>query len=135
MRDFSGFCRIYWNDLLNMAEDVQPASAKALTFGIGAHIIIVGFPTVPILYREVFGMEPVTRTYDAKVDSKRRITLRNARFQYYNVREYQDGSILLEPRELAAPFGVSANTLAMMDSAMEGMRQGDVSAPIDLSDF
>ena len=54
-------------------------------------------------------MESVTRTYDAKVDAKRRITLRNARFRYYNVREYEDGSILLEPRELAAPFGVSAN--------------------------
>ena len=80
-------------------------------------------------------MEPVTRTYDAKVDAKRRIALRNARFRYYNVREYEDGSILLEPRELAVPFGVSANTLAMMDSAIEGMRQGDVSAPIDLSDF
>ncbi|MBR6095339.1 MAG: hypothetical protein IKP82_00110 [Oscillospiraceae bacterium] len=80
-------------------------------------------------------MEALTRTYDAKVDAKHRITLRSARFEYYNVKEFQDGSILLEPRELAAPFRVSAATLAMMDSAIEGLKQGDVSDPVDLSDF
>ncbi len=80
-------------------------------------------------------MEALTRTYDAKVDAKHRITLRSARFEYYNVKEFQDGSILLEPRELAAPFRVSAATLAMMDSAIGGLKQGDVSDPVDLSDF
>ena len=80
-------------------------------------------------------MEAVSRTYDAKVDSKRRITLRSARFEYYNVKEYQDGSILLEPRELAVPFSVSENTLAMMDAAMKNMKNGEVSAPVDLSEF
>ena len=80
-------------------------------------------------------MEPVSRTYDAKVDSKKRITLRSARFEYYNVKEYQDGRILLEPRELAVPFSVSENTLAMMDAAMKNMKNGEVSAPVDLSEF
>lgn len=80
-------------------------------------------------------MESVSRTYDAKVDSKRRITLRSARFEYYNVKEYQDGRILLEPRELAVPFSVSENTLAMMDAAMKNMKNGEVSAPVDLSEF
>lgn len=80
-------------------------------------------------------MEAVTRTYDAKVDAKRRITLRNARFEYYNVREYQDGSILLEPRELAVPFSVSEKTLAMMDVSMKNLQSGVVSEPVDLSDF
>jgi len=80
-------------------------------------------------------MEAVSRTYDAKVDSKRRITLRSARFEYYNVKEYQDGSILLEPRELAVPFSVSENTLAMMDAAMKNVKSGSVSEPVDLSEF
>ncbi len=80
-------------------------------------------------------MEAVSRTYDAKVDSKRRITLRSARFEYYNVKEYQDGSILLEPRELAVPFSVSENTLAMMDAAMKNVKGGNVSEPVDLSEF
>ena len=80
-------------------------------------------------------MESVSKTYDAKVDSKKRITLRSARFEYYNVKEYQDGRILLEPRELAVPFSVSENTLAMMDAAMKNMKNGEVSAPVDLSEF
>lgn len=80
-------------------------------------------------------MEAVSRTYDAKVDSKRRITLRSARFEYYNVKEYQDGSILLEPRELAVPFSVSENTLAMMDAAIKNVKGGNVSEPVDLSEF
>ena len=80
-------------------------------------------------------MEAISRTYDAKVDSKRRITLRSARFEYYNVKEYQDGSILLEPRELAVPFSVSDNTLAMMDASMKNLKSGDVSEPVDLSEF
>ena len=80
-------------------------------------------------------MDGVSTMYDAKVDSKKRITLRNARFEYYNVKEFQDGSILLEPRELAVPFGVSEKTLAMMDAAMRNIERGKVSDPVDLSDF
>lgn len=80
-------------------------------------------------------MDAVSRTYDAKVDSKRRITLRSARFEYYHVKEYPDGSILLEPRELAVPFSVSENTLAMMDASVNNMKSGAVSEPIDLSEF
>ena len=80
-------------------------------------------------------MDAVSRTYDAKVDSKRRITLRSARFEYYHVKEYPDGSILLEPRELAVPFSVSENTLAMMDASVNNMKSGTVSEPINLSGF
>ena len=80
-------------------------------------------------------MNEATRSYDAKVDSKKRITLRSARYEYYNVKEYPDGSILLEPRELAVPFSVSANTLGMMDAAIARLKAGEVSEPMDLSDF
>ena len=80
-------------------------------------------------------METLHRTYDAKLDTKHRLTLRSARYEYYHVKEYADGSILLEPRELAAPFQVSAATLAMMDAAIEGLKQGEVSDPVDLTEF
>ena len=79
-------------------------------------------------------MAAITRSYNAKVDAKQRITLRNTRFKRFTVKEYQDGSILLEPEEPVSPFHVSADTLAMMDSAMEEMQRGVVSPPIDLSD-
>ena len=47
-------------------------------------------------------MEAV-KNYDVHIDSKKRVTLRGARYQYYNVKEYDNGCIMLEPRELAIP--------------------------------
>lgn len=80
-------------------------------------------------------MAAAIKEYDAKLDTKRRITLRNVHFEYYHVSEYDDGTIVLEPRELTAPFQVSANTLNMMDSAVQNMKAGKVSDEIDLSEF
>lgn len=79
-------------------------------------------------------MEAV-RVYDAKVDSKKRITLRNAKYEYYNVKEMENGTLVLEPRELSVPFSVSELTLKMMDSAMENLKNGIVSEPVDLAAF
>jgi len=42
---------------------------------------------------------------------------------------------VLELRELTAPFQVSANTLVMMDAAVQNMKEGKVSDTIDLSEF
>ena len=80
-------------------------------------------------------MQNTIREYDAKLDTKRRLTLRNVLFEYYHVSEYEDGRILLEPRELSAPFQVSANTLAMMDEAVQNLKEGKVSDEVDLSEF
>ena len=67
--------------------------------------------------------------------SNKRITLRGAAYQYYNVKEYGNGCIILEPRELAVPESISARTLADMDRAVNNFKRGDVSPAIDLSDF
>lgn len=80
-------------------------------------------------------MQSAVREYDAKLDTKKRITLRSGHFEYYHVSEYDDGRIVLEPRELSVPFQVSANTLAMMDASMRNMKAGKVSDAIDLSEF
>jgi hypothetical protein len=48
-------------------------------------------------------MAPV-KEYDARIDVKKRVTLRGARYNHYHVHEYSDGRIVLEPRVLAAPF-------------------------------
>ena len=82
------------------------------------------------------GMQTVPRlVYDAKIDSRKRITLKNARYDYYNVQEFEDGRIIMEPRVLASPIELSANTLSMMDSSIKNLKGGKVSDPIDLSDF
>ncbi|MBR1553368.1 MAG: hypothetical protein IJ631_05090 [Schwartzia sp.] len=73
--------------------------------------------------------------YTARLDSKHRLTLRGAKFSYYQVREYENGCILLEPRELTVPKDISQKALAMMDQAMRNYKAGDVSEPIDLSEF
>ena len=57
------------------------------------------------------------KDYTVHIDSKKRITLRGALYQYYNVKEYENGCIMLEPRELTVPDGISANTLKDMDRA------------------
>ena len=80
-------------------------------------------------------MSSAVLQYDAKTDSKKRITLRNALFEYYHAVQYDDGRILLETRELVAPFQVSENTLYMMDQSMENFKAGKVSEAIDLSEF
>lgn len=79
-------------------------------------------------------MEPVKK-YDARIDSKKRVTLRDAKYAYYHVQEYADGRILLEPRELVRPFDISRSTLVAMDASIENLETGKVSRPIDLSAF
>lgn len=75
------------------------------------------------------------KDYTVHIDSKKRVTLRGALYQYYNVKEYENGCIMLEPRELVAPDTISARTLEDMDKAISNFKMGDVSPAIDLSDF
>ena len=80
-------------------------------------------------------MQNTIREYDAKLDAKNRLTLRNVLFEFYHVSEFADGRIMLEPRELTAPFQISKNTLAMMDTAVRNMKAGKDSDAVDLSEF
>ena len=63
------------------------------------------------------------KDYVAHLDNKKRITLRGAAYQYYNVKEYGNGCIILEPRELAVPESISARTLANMDRAVSNFKK------------
>ena len=76
-------------------------------------------------------MPTAVKTYDAKIDSKKRITLRNAKYEYYHVEEFDDGRIVLEPRELVSPFQISEKSLTMMDQAMDNLKKGIVSKEVD----
>ena len=77
-------------------------------------------------------MMEVAKEYNVHLDSKKRVTLRGALYQYYNVKEYENGCIMLEPRELTVPDTISARTLEDMDKAVSNYKQGYVSDPIDL---
>ncbi len=77
-------------------------------------------------------MSPVSE-YDSKIDAKKRVILRGARYRHYHVREYKDGRIVLEPRELSKPFAVSRRTLKMMDRSMANLKRRKVSDAIKMS--
>ena len=89
---------------------------------------------IPLDVMEVRIMTAV-KDYTVHIDSKKRVTLRGATFQYYNVKEYDNGCIMLEPRELTVPDSISARTLEDMDRAISNFKLGEVSPAIDLSDF
>ena len=80
-------------------------------------------------------MMEAVKDYIVHIDSKKRVTLRGAAYQYYNVREYKNGCIILEPRELKVPVSISEKTLNDMDRAIANFKIGEVSEAIDLSDF
>lgn len=77
----------------------------------------------------------MVRNYITHLDGKKRITIRGGLYQYYNVKEYENGCILLEPRELSIPKSISVKTLESMDKAVENYKKGEVFGPLDLSDF
>ena len=77
----------------------------------------------------------VVNNYTARTDSKKRITLRKAKYNYYYVKEYANGCLILEPRELIKPKDISEEALKTMDESISNLSKGKASAPVDLSDF
>lgn len=77
----------------------------------------------------------LTNEFDAKLDSKKRITLRGAKSDYYAVRMFSDGRVLLEPRVLVPPKSISEASLLMLDTASENFKKGIASEPIDLDKY
>jgi hypothetical protein len=79
-------------------------------------------------------MAPV-REYYARIDVKKRVTLRGARCDHYHVQKYSYGRIVLELCKLETPFEVSKKTLATVDQSIKNFKKGKVSKSIDLSEF
>ena len=57
--------------------------------------------------------------YVAHLDAKKRVTIRGAKYSYYQVKDKR----------------ISAKTLKMRDDSIKNFRECKVSAPIDLSEF
>ena len=53
----------------------------------------------------------MAKEYDAKLDSRNRITIRDAGYEHYHVHEFDDGTVVLEPRVLVSPNRLTAKTL------------------------
>lgn len=76
-----------------------------------------------------------TKKYEAKLDSKKRITIRGARSEYYQVTEKKDGTVVLSPRELIHPDEISKRTYQMMKKAIKNLKDGKLSEPVDMEDL
>ena len=77
-------------------------------------------------------MENILREYDAKIDNKKRLTIRLSLFDHYHIKEYDDGCILLEPRELVEPFCISDNTLHIFDSSVSNLKKEEFLNPMNI---
>jgi len=75
------------------------------------------------------------QNYTTHIDTKKRITLRGAKYNYYTVKEYANGCIMLDPQELVPAIKLSSKTLKEMDTAIRNFKAGTVSEPVDLSEF
>lgn len=80
-------------------------------------------------------MEKIIRQYDAKLDSKRRLTIRDSKFNFYHIKEFNDGTLVLKPRVLVDPSELSKRTLRMMDKSIENYKKGNVSKPVNIEKY
>lgn len=80
-------------------------------------------------------METIVKTYNAKLDNKKRLTIRGTRYEFYRIQEFDDGTLVLKPRILVDPDELSENSLAMMDRSIENFKRGNVSKPIDVRKY
>jgi hypothetical protein len=75
------------------------------------------------------------RSYEGKLDEKKRLVIRGARHKYYHVREEPNGSIVLTPRKLVDVEPIPERTMKMLESSVRNLKKGIVSDPIDLSEY
>lgn len=77
----------------------------------------------------------VIKEYNTKLDNKKRLTIRGAKYDHYKVRELSNGKIELSPQVLIEADHLSENTLKMIEKSVANLNKGKVSEPIDLSKF
>jgi predicted amino acid racemase len=80
-------------------------------------------------------MAQAVKEYDARLDSKKRITLRGAQTLFYRVRENNDGTIELSPRVLVHPDEISTKTLSTIDQSINNLKNNSVSTVVDMNEL
>jgi len=80
-------------------------------------------------------MNSTSKIYEAKLDSKKRLTIRGANTEYYQVTEHEDGTVVLSPRVLVHPDEISNKSYEMIEEAMENLKEGKVSEPVDIEEL
>jgi hypothetical protein len=76
-----------------------------------------------------------TRSYEGKLDEKKRLVIRGARHKYYHVQEEPNGMIVLTPQKLVEVEPISERAMKMMESSIKNLKKGITYGPIDLSEY
>jgi len=79
--------------------------------------------------------EAILKEYDAKLDDKKRVTLRGVPHSYFNVKVYKTGKVVLAPRILVDPNIIPKSTLKIIDNSAKNLKKGKVSKPVNLSKY
>ncbi|MBQ9825164.1 MAG: hypothetical protein IJM63_11740 [Solobacterium sp.] len=80
-------------------------------------------------------MTDFTHDFSTESDSGKKLTRFTGNDPHCHAGSLSDDAAALRPEELTAPSEVSSDTLSMMDRSNENFRTGNVSAPVDLSEF
>lgn len=80
-------------------------------------------------------MAKLFKEYEAKLDNKKRLTVRESQYEYYHVSEFDDGTIILKPCVLVDANLISENSLKTMDDSIKNFKKGRVSKKIDVERY
>lgn len=77
----------------------------------------------------------IIKKYNAKLDSKNRLTIRESQFVHYSVNVMNNGEIVLKPRILIDPNSINADTLKTIEKSMENLKKRKVGKAFDPEEF
>ena len=77
----------------------------------------------------------VLNQYTVHLDAKKRLTIRGALTEFFAVKMFTDGHVLLEPRVLIDPDTISKRTLRMMDQSAANLKKQKASPAINLKKY
>ena len=77
----------------------------------------------------------VLNQYTAHLDTKKRLTIRGTLAEFFAVKVFTDGHVVLEPRVLVDPGTISKRTLRMMDESAVNLKKRIASPVIDLKKY
>lgn len=93
----------------------------------------MGYPT---FYKiGVIMPEIIENEYTATLDSKKRLTIRGAKHEYYAVTVYKTGKVELKPRILIDPNIIPKSTLKIIDESASNFKKGKVSKSLNLRKY
>ena len=89
------------------------------------------FPQINIIIMP----EKILKKYTAKLDSKKRMTIRDAESEYYEVNIFKKGYIIMRPKVLVDAEEISSKTLNMMDKSVSNFKKRKSSTPVDFQKY